>query len=292
MELRDLDRPQEAPRKFGEKATAVRLAGRKLAWRDDKGFSVVDIDSGASSRVEHSAIPETIVLWALQADGTLAFGTTPPNRYASGGEKIWIARPGGAPTELADPATFSELELAADRIVYTPQAPSAQGGRDLVLQPTDGSAPRVLAHTGEIFDLDFDGTRIAYSAGGCGDGSRVFLQPGADAAPADLTVNRCPPDIDYSEVDRRGRLRVSVSCPALSPALASDRCTFAGTARARGVRLGRASRIRGGMLTWRASARLLRKRPRRIRVSVAVRMRGGTERVTETVEPPYPKRKR
>ena len=190
------------------------VAGPYVAYEDrERRLVVSDWRTGARLyAVEREALGERDpVALAVQEDGKVAtmLGGGTGQCHA---RVAWASAAEPVPHELPLEACRSGLRVAGDRIAFVRKVP---GVRELVTADLSGRDVRPVARNRVPFEgFDFDGGRLAWSAGGCYRDA-VYVErvaaPRVAAAPrvdCPLRIGRGP-----LRLGRDGTVRVPVRCP-------------------------------------------------------------------------------
>lgn len=292
--VRDLSRPGAATVQLAAAGSEVRAAGRMIAWRAAEAFVVYDLSVGREIlRLALSALGgRSVHAWDVQADGKLAVATSATPDAPDATKIVWAAPNDPQPKVISADKPFRGLRLVGGRLAFE----RGRNPSELVVRALQGVEQVVARYPDEVGGFDFDGKRVAWARSGCSTTEiavRAADEPGTD----DHRFAVCPLTFDRGgSVDRRGRLNARAHCPTLSPRRPGDSCRVVATLRLDGRRIATARRrLRAGTSgTLRFSARplLLRRRPARLAVSAANRMRGGTLVRRATINPDYPDRPR
>jgi hypothetical protein len=271
-----------APAKLADGATAVRMTGSTVAAAVGAEYVVWNATDGTErQRIKRPTGPP---VFSVDADGTLAYVAN----ISLTEQQLLIAKPGAVPAVVAIAHAISAPRLVNGRLAFVR---AASGLDEIILRPGDGSevvvARRPLGGSG----MDFDGTRIAFTRRDCAAGERVMVEEAGDRVTDEFRLDHCPVIINpYAEVDRRGRLTVTLTTPWLAPAIAGERIgvrisVFAGTRRVAGMTGSAPPSV------YRNFRMKLKGRPKRVRVVVTSTSRGGSDEATRSFRPEYARRR-
>ena len=215
--------PRGAVRRFGFAANELRVAGRYVAAQRASAIRVYDRTAGGEAfRISTAGSGRS---FDIAADGTVALVDG-----ADGSCAVRIFSPKAqSGRQLPTQAACGPIRLAGGRVLFVREAGADRehlvvtdlhGGDVRVVSPRlmtgalANEAPRgALSMPGD--GLDFDGRRFAYLAPGCVY-PRLVVGPVPAVGAAEPGAGDCPltvsPD-DELQVDARGNLTPSVSCP-------------------------------------------------------------------------------
>jgi hypothetical protein len=213
----------------------------------------------------------------------------------------WTTPRGGAPEEevLVGPADgsqprriatghFGRVVLRGGKIATLRNGRRPDGLTEVLVLGLDGAEREVARMGAAGASIDFDGRRVAYTAQGCFEARSVWTRaidaPGVHTA----TVDRCPVRTgDRITVDPKDRgLSLEVGCPELVPVRTRDKCVISVSGRVAGYRLRKRTTTTAdpsGGPEWKLPRSVVKKRPRRARMTITVKTRGGTTRAVRTV---------